>query len=185
MQTQRTHAGSSLAIAAAMALTVSLSGAPAAAATMVWVPAGTPIGLQFVTGVDSRKTTAGNRVHFKVTGNVIVNRHVILRAGAPASGTVTQVGKPGVFGKSAKVVVGFISATGVDGKPIKLTDVVVSKDMINKSRAGAAGATVAGAIVLGPVGLLAGALVRGNDVEVPAGTFVTDTTKVGANVKAS
>ncbi|HKV43424.1 MAG TPA: hypothetical protein VJT32_01925 [bacterium] len=185
MRTQRTLARSSLAVAAAMAVMLALSGAPAAAATTVWVPAGTHVGLQFLTGVDSRRTTAGSRIHFKVTSNVIMNRRVIIRAGAPASGTVTQVGKPGVFGKSAKVVVGFITATGVDGRPIKLTDVVVSKDMINKSRAGAAGATVAGAIVLGPVGLLAGALIRGNDVEVPAGTYVTDTIKVGARVKVS
>jgi hypothetical protein len=62
--------------------------------------------------------------------------------------------------------------------------VVVSKATIDKNRAGAAGSSVAGAVLLGPVGILAGALVRGGEVEVPAGTVVTDTIKVGAHVRA-
>jgi hypothetical protein len=71
-----------------------------------------------------------------------------------------------------------------DGRPLKLSDVVVSKEMITKSRVGAAGTSVVGAVILGPVGLLAGALIRGNDVEVPRGVVVTDTIGNGATVRA-
>lgn len=170
--------------AVVLAVLLALPSAPASAATRVWVPAGTQVGLQFLRAVDSRTASAGAKVHFKVAADVIQDRHVIIRAGTPVTGTVTQVGKPGMFGTSAKVVIGFIAATAVDGRPIKLNDVIVSKDMINKSRAGAAGASVAGALLLGPVGLVAGAFIRGNDVEVPAGARVTDTTTAGNNVKA-
>ena len=38
-------------------------------------------------------------------------------------------------------------------------------------------------IILGPVGLLTGALVRGNNVEVPAGAVVTETVRNGVYVK--
>lgn len=159
--------------------------APASAATLIWMPAGTNVGLQFVTPVDSGQITAGTKVHFKVIADVIIGRHVIIRAGMPVTGTVTEVTKPGMFGASSKVVIGFLTARAVDGKPITLKDIIVSKAMVSNSRVGAAGASAAGAIVLGPVGLLAGALVRGSYVRVPAGTVVTDITTAGANVKAS
>lgn len=153
-------------------------------ATQIWVPAGTKVPLAFVTPVDSGKITSGTRVHFKVAANVLGGRHVILRAGTPASGTVTQVTKPGAFGASSKVVIGVIRTTAVDGGPVALKDVIVSKATVSNSRAGAAGTSVAGAIVLGPVGLLAGALVKGSYVSVPRGTVVVDTTTNGVNVFA-
>jgi hypothetical protein len=62
--------------------------------------------------------------------------------------------------------------------------VVVSKEMVTKSRVGAAGTSVAGAIILGPLGLLAGAMIRGNDVEVPRGVVVTDKIRNAATVRA-
>lgn len=158
---------------------------PASAATSVWVPAGTRVGLQFLTPVASDKITTGARVNFKIIADVVQNRHVVVRAGTPAAGRVTEVQRPGAFGQDAKVVIGLITTSAVDGTPIKLTDVVVSKAMVSKSRAGAAGASVAGMIILGPIGLLGGALIRGNDVEVPAGVGVAETTRSGVYVKAS
>jgi len=163
---------------------VALPQAPASAATLIYVPAGTKVGLQFVTPVDSGEIATGSKVNFKVIADVLGARHVIIRAGTPVTGMVTQVTKPGMFGASSKVVIGFLAANAVDGRPIKLTDVIVSKATISNSRVGAAGAAVAGALVLGPVGLLAGALVRGSYVKVPAGTVVVDTTARGINVNA-
>ncbi len=165
------------------ALLLVLPATPAAAASSVYVPAGTPIGLKFLTPVDSRKTTVGSKVRFQVIAPVVLGNHTVIRSGATATGTVTQVTHPGAFGASAKVVVGFLDVKTVDGRPLRLTDVIVSKEMVSKTRVGAAGTSVAGAIVLGPIGLLAGALIRGNDVEVPPGVVVTDTTRNSANVR--
>jgi len=64
-----------------------------------------------------------------------------------------------------------------------LTDVIISSDIV-KDRDGAAGASVAGTIVLGPVELLAGALVGGGDIQVPAGAEVTQATKTAATVRS-
>jgi hypothetical protein len=157
---------------------------PASATTLVWVPAGTRVGLAFLTPVDSSKITAGSRVHLKVAADVVGGRSVIIRAGTPVVGTVTRVTQPGMFGTSSEVVIGFLSATAVDGRPIMLKDVIVSRATISNSRVGAAGASAAGAVVLGPIGLLAGAFVKGSDVSVPVGTLVIDTTVDGANVRA-
>jgi len=70
------------------------------------------------------------------------------------------------------------------GGPSSLAMWSFSKEMITKSRVGAAGTSVVGAVTLGPVGLMAGALIRGNDVEVPRGVVVTDTIRNGATVRA-
>jgi hypothetical protein len=181
MMRTRVRAIALMLVAAALAVPA----APVSAATRVWVPAGTQVGLRFLTPVASDKIATGAKVHFKVLADVVQNRHVVIRSGTPAAGTVTEVQKPGAFGQDAKVVIGFIATKGVDGAPIKLTDVVASKATISKARAGAAGASVAGMIVLGPIGLLGGALIRGNDIEVPPGVAVLETIRSGAYVNAS
>jgi hypothetical protein len=154
---------------------------PAGAAAII-VPVGTHVGLEFLTPVNSSTIGTGTPVNFRVIYDVVSGGRVIIRRGARAGGVVTDVTKPGMFGTNAKVVIGGLTTTAVDGSRIQLRDLVVSKAMISKARVGAAGAAVAGAIVLGPVGLLAGALVRGGNISVPAGTTVTDTTDAMARV---
>lgn len=165
-----------------VATALSLPVAPTSAATSVYAPMGTQVGLLFVTPVDTSKIATGNKVQFKVAADVIVNRYVIIRRGTPMTGTVTNSQKPGMFGQSARVTIGLLTATAVDRRPVTLSDVIISSDTV-QNRGGAAGASVAGAIILGPVGLLAGALVRGGDIQVPAGTEVTQTTKTAATVR--
>lgn len=177
--------GRTQALAAIVPLVASLiSGPPAEARTVVWVPAGTRVGLAFVTPVDSGTAAPGTRVALRVVADVVGGRHVVIRAATPVGGTVTQVTKPGMFGASSRVVIGALRVRAVDGRLIPLHDLVVSKATVSNTRLGAAGASAAGAILLGPVGLLAGALVRGSDVRVPAGTVVVDTTVISANVLA-
>jgi hypothetical protein len=165
----------------ATAALVAVPQGPAGAAA-VMVPIGTHVGLQFVNPVNSSAIAAGTRVNFRVLYDVVSGGRIVIRRGAPAAGVVTEITKPGMFGASAKVVIGGMMTTAVDGSRIPLRDVVVSKAMVSNARVGAAGAAAAGAIVLGPVGLLAGALVRGGNVVVPAGTTVTDTTDAMARV---
>ncbi|HLW48369.1 MAG TPA: hypothetical protein VKW09_11450 [bacterium] len=153
-----------------------------AGAAAVLVPIGTHVGLQFVTPVNSSTIATGTRVNFRVLYDIVSGGRVVIRRGAGASGVVTSVTKPGMFGTNAKVIVGGLMTTAVDGSRIPLRDLVVSKAMVSNARVGAAGTAVAGAIVLGPIGLLAGALVRGGHIEVPAGTTVTDTTDAMARV---
>ena len=168
-------------VVTAVMLTVSVAAVLAAAP--VWVPAGTRVGLQFLDTVASDKIQPGAKVRFRIAADVVQSRRVVIRAGAAATGTVTKVQRPGAFGQDASLVIGLVAVNGVDGRPIKLNDVVVSKATLSKGRAGAAGASVAGMIVLGPIGLLTAALVRGNNVEVPAGAVVTETIRNGVYVK--
>jgi len=165
-----------LALGAAVTLTVSLAGStPATAGTSVLVPTGTKVLLKFITPVDSSTIKEGATVKFEVAADVLVDRYVIFRLGTPAQGTVTDVSQPGIFGKNARVHIAYVQATAVDGRPVRLSPLDVTPDSIREVKdVGAAGATsIAGAILLGPIGLAAGVLVHGGQVKVPEGAVGT------------
>jgi len=165
-----------IALGAAVALAASLAGvAPATAGTTVMVPQGTKVLLKFDSEVDSSTIQEGATVKFEVASDVLVDRYVIFRLGTPAQGVVTDVSKPGIFGKNARVHISYVQATAVDGRPVRLSPLDVTPDSIREVKdVGAAGASsIAGAILLGPIGLAAGVLVHGGHVKVPVGAVGT------------
>lgn len=135
------------------------------------VPAGTAVALKFVEPVDSSTIKEGAPVKFEVAADVLIQRAVIFKQGATAQGIVTDVSKPGIFGRNARVHIAFIQIAAGDGRPVRLSPIDVTPESIKQvSDVGAAaGSSVAGAILLGPIGLAAGALIHGGDVKVPAG----------------
>ncbi len=151
---------------------------PANAGPTVSVPVGTDVLLKFLTPVDSGTVKEGAEIKFEVASDVLIDRLVIFRMGDPGRGIVTDVSQPGIFGKNARVHIAFIQATAVDGRPVRLSPLDVTPESVREVKdAGAAGASsLAGAILLGPVGLAAGAFIHGGQVSVPAGAV--GTTKV-------
>ncbi|MBI4276871.1 MAG: hypothetical protein HY660_00320 [Armatimonadetes bacterium] len=158
----------------------------ASAAPAVTVPAGTKVALKFLREVDSSKIKAGATVRFSVVADVIVGRAVVIRAGAPARGTVTDVVQPGIFGRNAQVHMSFLEVTAVDRRPIRLTPMDITPNSVRqvKDTGGAVGTSAVGLILLGPVGLAAGGLIRGGHVKVGVGSIgisaVTATVRVRA-----
>lgn len=141
----------------------------------VTVPAGTIVPLRFETPVDSGTIKQGTTVRFTVATDVLIDRTVVFRQGTPAEGVVTDVSKAGIFGKNARVHINYIEADATDGRPVRLAPLEVTPDSMKQTAdVGAAGATaITGAILLGPIGLAAGALIRGGDVSIPAGALGT------------
>lgn len=135
------------------------------------VPAGTSVALKFIEPVDSATIKEGAPVKFEVAADVLIQRAVIFRQGATAQGIVTDVSKPGIFGRNARVHIAFIQIIAGDGRPVRLSPIDVTPESIKQVTdvGAAAGSSVAGAILLGPLGLAAGALIHGGDVKVPAG----------------
>ncbi len=156
---------------AAMVVAALAAFAVPAQASDVDVPAGTQVLLKFLEPLDSATIKEGTTVKFEVAADVLVQRSVIFKQGTPAQGTVTDVSPPGIFGRNARVHIAFIQVTASDGRPVRLSPIDVTPDSIKqvKDVGAAAGSSVAGAILLGPIGIAAGALIHGGDVSVPAG----------------
>lgn len=143
--------------------------------TTVSVPAGTKVLLKFETPVDSSSITEGTTVKFTVAADVLLGRTAVFKAGTPGQGIVTDVSKPGIFGKNARVHITYIQTDAVDAKPVRLAPLDVTPESVKQvQNVGAAGATsLTGAILLGPIGLVAGALIHGGHVSLPAGAVGT------------
>lgn len=106
-------------------LSLTLMAASIAAATSVFTPAGTKVGLTFLDPVDTAKAASGNKVHFKVAEDVIVNRQIVIKKGTTLVGTINEVGHP--FPQNAGFAnISFLTVTAVDKKTVDLTDVRVS-----------------------------------------------------------
>jgi hypothetical protein len=157
---------------------------PAHAGSMIPVPAGTKVLLRFETPVDSAKVTEGAAIKFTIATDVLIGRTPVINRGTPAQGIVTDVSKPGIFGKNARVHIAYIEATAVDGRPVRLAPLDVTPASVKQVQdVGAAGATsLTGAILLGPVGLAAGALIHGGDVSLPAGAVGTSSVEASMEI---
>jgi hypothetical protein len=152
----------------------------------VSVPNGTQVALKFSAPVDSGTVKEGDTVHFSVASDVVVDRTLAIRQGTPAQGLVVSVTQPGIFGRSARIQIEFMQTTGTDGRPISLAPVSITPNSMRETRdtSGAVGASVAGIILLGPLGLAGGALVRGGHVSVPAGAVAITSTAPTPQVSA-
>jgi hypothetical protein len=151
---------------------------PASAQSSVTVAAATPVPLSFSTRLESSSAREGEAVTFTVAADVLADRHIVVRKGAHAQGLVVSVTPPGIFGRNARVHIAFVQTVAVDGLPVKLAPVDVTASNLRDARdtAGAAGASVVGLILLGPVGVAAGALVRGGHITVPPGAIAVSST---------
>jgi hypothetical protein len=167
-----------------LALSLNLA-PPSHAQSSVTVAAAIPVPLSFSTRLESSSAREGEAVTFTVASDVLADRHIVIRKGAHAQGLVVSVTPPGIFGRNARVHIAFVQTVAVDGLPVKLAPVDVTPSNLRDARdtAGAAGASVAGLILLGPIGVAAGALVRGGHVTVPPGAIAVSSTVSPFQVK--
>jgi hypothetical protein len=174
-----------LAVFTTMVLVAALTMPLAAyAETPVVVPAGTRVPLTFLTRVDSRTARQGASIRFRVAADVIVRREVVIRAGTLAQGLIVAVVPPGSFGRDARIRVAFIRTRAADGRLVPLAPLVITAGRVRTVRdtGGAAVSSGVGLILLGPLGLAAGALVHGGVVVVPRGAVVVAATTAAVRV---
>ena len=145
----------------------------------VVLPKDSVIKIEFTQELTSKMNREGDPVYFKAADNLYVNDVLVLPKGATGVGTVKKVVQPGIFGKDARIDIEFTKIYGVDGTDIPVFVGDLAKQQA-ESIAGAAGATIGGMIILGPIGAVGGALVKGRSVTIPVGstTFVQTTEDV-------
>ena len=139
----------------------------------VTLPKDSVIKLEFAEDLSSKTAQAGDVVKYKVADNVFVNDVLVIPKGAEGLGRVMKVVGPRIFGQDARIDVDFGFLYAIDNTHVKVFLGEIAKQEA-KTIAGAAGATIGGMVVLGPIGVIGGAFVTGKSVNILAGsiTFV-------------
>jgi len=127
--------------------------------------------IQLITPLSTRTSRSGDEIVFQVTDDIYVDGSLIIAKGSQGAGKVNKVEESKNFGRDAKMDISFDTIDALDGSIIH-TVLGEKAKAENKSLATAAGASVAGMMILGPVGIVGGAFVHGKNVDIPAGTQV-------------
>jgi len=133
------------------------------------VPQGSLVKVEFLTPVNSGKNRVGEIVEFQVVDNLVLEGILVIPAGSRIKGEISKISSAKGFGKDGSLEINFKTVEAFDGTPIRLALGEKAKQE-NKNTAYAAGASVTGAVLLGPIGLVGGAFVKGKQAEIPAGT---------------
>jgi uncharacterized membrane protein len=142
--------------------------APALAAGFT-VPAGTTVPLEFAQGLDSRQARKGDPVNLRVREDVTVNGLPVIAKGARATAQVMEVRQPKRFGHKAEIKLCQVRVRAVDERWIQLGQYTSGKRYGNGK---AVSAEAGGLILLGPIGLAAGAFFKGGHVVIKPGTAI-------------
>lgn len=151
--------------------------------TQVAVPANTLVKVSLVTPINAKNLKAGDIIKYQAAEDVIENDMLIITKGAPGEGVIKKVSQAKNFGRDAEIEIDFKDIEAVDGSLMAMTLGEESKK--NMEQLGmAAGASLAGMIVLGPIGIIGGAFVKGKNINLPEGTELYIQTSSDNNVYA-
>lgn len=151
--------------------------------TQVTVPANTLVKVALVTPINAKNLKKGDVIKLQVAEDVIENNMLIFTKGGPGEAVVNKVSQAKNFGRNAEIGLDFKSLTAVDGRSIEMTLGEESKQSMEQMGM-AAGASVAGMVVLGPIGIIGGAFVKGKNINLPEGTELFIQTKSDSTVYA-
>ena len=135
----------------------------------VIVPANTLVKIALITPVQSKNIKVGDVINYQVAEDVIEDGMLLFTKGEPGEGVVTKVKQASNFGRNGAVEIDFKTTTAVDGSTVNTLLGQESKEKM-ENMAMAAGASLAGMLILGPIGIIGGAFVHGKNVDLPEGT---------------
>jgi hypothetical protein len=140
----------------------------------VKIPRGTEIKLKLSKNISSSSTRKGDLVAMEIADDLFIDRNILtLAKGGIISARVKSVRKGGRFGRTGFVNLDISSIESIDATDLPVKVAYAGQERFNKKRLSmAAGASTLGYLVLGPIGLAGGAFIKGNDIEVGAGTEI-------------
>ena len=127
------------------------------------------IKIRLLNKISSMSSQAGEIINFEVAEDVKVNNKLIIPEGTRGNMKVTEINKAGQMGQDGEVKLDFAPLRAIDGTKISLAIRKKAQEE-NRSQQLAVGASILGSIILGPVGLVTGYFVKGNEKEIPAGS---------------
>ncbi|QDR82050.1 hypothetical protein [Sporomusa termitida] len=136
----------------------------------------TLVKIKTLSKLNSKQSRVGDSVALGIAEDVFIGGVLVLPKGAIGTGKITEVRQAKNFGRDAKLEISFDNVRAVDGSSVNtfLGDKAKAE---TKSMAKAAGASVAGMVILGPVGIIGGAFISGKDAEIPIGSQMYIQTK--------
>ncbi len=150
--------------------------------------AGTPIVVETSQTYNAKNLSEGQTVNFRVKYNVVVNKQTLVAAGALGNANITDIVRPGIFGRGGKMELQIQSVQAVDGQQILLSGTaMISEGQHKKGLAWglSAGFFVLGLFVFAPLilGAASGFLVKGKPAETRAGTTTNASVASDAQVE--
>lgn len=157
----------------------------------VTVPAGTQLSVKLNSNYSTKTTALGSIVNAELASDLVVNGRRVARAGAPISGTVTEVTSgSNKIGAVPALKFDFTQLVVADGSTMPVAIRINQKGQSEKGRdtAKVAGGTAAGAIIghqidsdkgaviggiVGGAAGVIGAKKTGTEVEIPAGSVLS------------
>jgi len=136
------------------------------------VPRGQLVKVALLTPLDSRNNKTGDQVRVRLVDDLIFNGILVAPRGSMGVGEVVKVERAGAFGKSGKVDVKFKYIESLLAEEIPICMGERAAEESKKEMEGRAWAVVTSFVglgVFGPVGLVAGAFVHGEEAKIPAG----------------
>ena len=121
--------------------------------------------------VSTKTSHEGDTIKFTVAENVMDGNVLLVPAGTVGSATITSLKKARSFGRNGALDITFESVPAIDGTEFTAVQGNEAKEK-TKGEIKAAGASVAGAVLLGPVGLVGGAFIKGKNIDYPVGSTV-------------
>lgn len=145
---------------------------------------GTKVKVRLLTELNSTSSREGDVVNYQVLSDVIVDNKLIIPTGADGKGVVQQVKKAGAFGQEGQVAIDFGTVNAIDGTPLTMTfQPPAGSGSVGQTEL-AAGASLGGMVLLGPLGLAAGYLVQGKTQVIPVGAEFALEVKDAGTVQA-
>lgn len=139
------------------------------------------IKIKTLSTLNSKQSRVGDSVALGVAEDVYIGGVLVLPKGATGTGKIVKVTPAKNFGRDAKLEISFDNVIATDGTTVN-TFMGEKAKQETQSMAKAAGASVAGMVVLGPVGVIGGAFVSGKDVNIPIGSQMYIQTKEDVEV---
>lgn len=147
----------------------------------VRLPAKTILKLRFMDELSPAISKAGDQVRLELTNDIIINQCLVAPAGSLLLTEVREVKKPRMFGVPGEVRLSFKELKPLGPQHPNVTVGDEAQKAIAEARKagdrgegpiiGAGAASIAGAAILGPIGLVSGFFVRGNSLRIAAGSI--------------
>lgn len=142
---------------------------------------GTPVVVEAMQTYNAKNLSEGQTVNVRVKYNVVVNKQTVISAGALGNATITDVQRPGIFGKPGRLELQIQSVQSVDGQQILLSGMNMIAEGQNKR--GLAWGLSIGLFLLTIIGGAVGFFIKGKSAELKSGTTANASVASDAQVE--